>query len=510
MDDKGFAFQKVIGTVKKRKGREKGMQVKDLLKGLEYRVVQGSEDTAITSVAWNSRKVRPGALFICVKGKNVDRHTFAAQAVEGGASVLVAERLLPELPPRVTLIVTPDTRKAMARIASLYYGQPSKALSLIGITGTKGKTSVSWYIAGIFEKAGYKAGVIGTIENRYGSKKARADKINPTTPDALELQSMLREMADEGVNPVAMEVTSIALVNNRVDDCHFEIGVFTNLSQDHLDEHGTMENYKNAKLLLFEKCTQVVANADDPVFHDILKVAGDKKILSFGIKKPADLTAENIEQELNGVRFTLCFPGEKQEVSLKVPGIFSVYNALAAAGACFLRGLSPQAIAEGLCALEGVKGRFEVIPNSKGIQVIIDYAHNPDSLENVLRTIKEMGSGKITVVFGCGGNRDRDKRPIMGKIAGQWADYVIITTDNPRLEDPLDIARDIEQGVKETDCPHEFLLGREWAIKKALERAGTGDTVLIAGKGHETYQVFSDRAIHFDDTRVVKDYFDLF
>lgn len=322
------------------------------------------------------------------------------------------------------------------------------------------------------------------------------------------LKGILREMLDEGVTDVAMEVTSSALVNHRAEHCHFDIGVFTNLTQDHLDEHGTMENYKNAKMKLFRMCRYGVVNADDPIYPEIEKNAFCEKLVSYGINSDADFKADNIQYMINGVRFTLHFNGMNKDMCLKVPGKFSVYNALSAISACYFSGLTLEQIASGLEKIEGVKGRFESIPNSKGCLVIIDYAHTPDGLENILSSIKEFAKKKVITVFGCGGDRDRTKRPIMGEIAGKWSDFCIITSDNPRTENPLKILEDIESGMRKTNCQYEKVPDRKEAIYRALNKANAEDVVLIAGKGHETYQIFANHTIHFDDSEVVRKYFD--
>lgn len=483
------------------------MFVKDLLKDIRYEVLQGTDNVNIDYISWDSRKVRPNSLFICVKGRNIDRHDFALQAAEAGASVLVIEHWVKGIPVGMNVIKVENTRETMACIANIYYKEPSKFINLIGITGTNGKTSVSWFAAKILEACGRKAGIIGTIENRVGCEKVKAEKLNPTTPDSIELQATLREMLDKGVTDVAMEVTSAALDNHRVDKCYFDIGVFTNLTQDHLDEHGTMENYKNAKLRLFKMCRYGIVNADDPVYADIRKSATCDMILSYGINNQADLKAENIQYMMDGVRFTLNFDGMKKNMRISVPGKFTVYNALAAIGICYLSGLTVEQIAKGIEMIEGVKGRFEPIPNKKGLLVIVDYAHTPDGLENILSSVKEFAKRRVITVFGCGGDRDRTKRPVMGEVAGKWSDLCIITSDNPRTEEPMGILEDIEPGIRGTGCSYEKVLNRKDAIYGALDAAKPEDIVVIAGKGHESYQIFADHTIHFDDSEVVREYF---
>jgi UDP-N-acetylmuramoyl-L-alanyl-D-glutamate--2,6-diaminopimelate ligase len=484
------------------------MVVRDLLEGVKYKVLQGTDNADIDYISWDSRKVKSNSLFICVKGRNVDRHDFALQAVGAGASVLIIEHEVRDIPENVNIIIVEDPREAMAHIASIYYGEPSKHINLIGITGTNGKTSVSWFVAKILETAGRKAGIIGTIENRMDGEMVKVEKLNPTTPDSIELQATLREMLDEGVTDVAMEVTSAALVNHRVDQCRFDIGVFINLTQDHLDEHGTMENYKNAKLKLFKMCRYGVVNADDPVHSNIKDSASCDMIMTYGINNDADFKAEDIKYTIDGVKFTLNFNGLRNDMRIKVPGKFSVYNALAAIGVCYLSGLALEQIIKGMEEIEGVKGRFESVPNTKGCLIIVDYAHTPDGLENILSSVRELVKRKIITVFGCGGDRDRSKRPVMGEIAGKWSDLCIITSDNPRTEDPSRIIDDIEVGIIRTSCPYAKIENRRDAIFRALDAAEPEDIIVIAGKGHETYQMFANHTIHFDDSEVVREYFE--
>ena len=483
------------------------MKLKELLNGVEYRALRGTDDIQVENIAWDSRKVVPGSLFICVKGKKVDRHDFALPAVKAGAVVLVVEHEIGEIPQDVTIISVENTQMAMARIACNFYGDPSDGINLIGITGTNGKTSVSWFIGKIMEQAGRKSGIIGTIENRIGNRKSTVAKLNPTTPDSIELQASLREMRNDGVTDVAMEVTSIALVRHRVDGCHFSVGVFTNLTRDHLDEHGTMENYKRAKMRLFNMCRYGMVNADDPICPEIREASRCEKLFTYGIDNEADYRAEQIQYSPDGVRFILRFKGERLPMMVRIPGRFTVYNALAAIGACHLSGLSLEQIRDGLLQVEGVDGRFESVPNPKGCYVIVDYAHTPDGLENVLRSAREFACGRILAVFGCGGDRDKTKRPIMGEIAGRLADLCIVTSDNPRSEEPGRILKDIEAGLRKTECPYIKLVDRKEAIHIALRTAQPGDVVLVAGKGHETYQIFADRTIHFSDKEVIREYF---
>lgn len=482
------------------------MKLFQLLKGLDYKVVRGTDDIKIYSIGWDSRRVKQNSLFICVKNRNVDRHDYAVAAVEKGAVALVIEHDLVEIPEGITIIKVQDSKKAMARIASVYYGEPSKKFNLIGITGTNGKTSVTYFVSKVLESAGRLTGIIGTIQNTVGGRELKTEKLNPTTPDSIELQESFKEIAEARASDVVMEVTSSALDKGRVYDCDFNIGAFTNLTQDHLEEHGTMENYKNAKLKLFRMCKKTLTNADDLVSKDIKEVAVGE-VFTYGIEAEADFKAFDVVYGLNSVEFSLRFKGEVKKVKFNVPGKFSVYNALATIGICYLSGLELDAIIEGLKHITGVPGRIEKVPNNKGILAVVDYAHSPDSLENIIKAMGEIAKGKIITVFGCGGNRDKTKRPIMGEIAGRLSDFVVITSDNPRKEDPVTIINEIEQGILKTNCSYIKQENRKEAILEALHKANPGDVVIIAGKGHETYQIIGDTTIHFDDREVVAEYF---
>lgn len=481
------------------------MLIKDLLKETEHTVLSGDKNIEISNIVYNSKKVIKGSLFVCIKGFKLDGHDYIVDAVKNGAVAILVEEELKNYPEDVVFIKVENTRKVLPQIGSIFYGEPSKDLNVVGITGTNGKTSVSIFVSNILESVKRKVGIIGTIDNRIGNKVLKLDRTTPTTPESLDLQYILHEMKKEDAYDVVMEVSSMALELHRVDYCDFKVGVFTNLTQDHLDNHKTMENYKNAKLKLFTRCKYAVVNADDDVYEDILNIA-TAKIFTFGINNKADLVAKDIEISIYGVKFKVVFKGMEREVFVKVPGLFSVYNALAAMGTCYCLGLSFDEIVKGVSEIKGVRGRFETIPSGKGYSVIVDYAHSPDALENVINTAKEFTDGKITTVFGCGGDRDRTKRPIMGEIAGKLSDYVVITSDNPRTEDPIRILNDVEDGVKKTDCSYEKIVDRKEAIHLAMDNASIGDVIIIAGKGHETYQILKDEVIDFDDAEVVREH----
>lgn len=482
------------------------MKLKELLTKIPYEIIQGSDEIEIPNISWDSKRVKANSLFICVRSKNVDRHNYASAAIDKGAAALIVDRSIESIPRHITVIKVENTRKAMAFIANTFYDEPSKGFNLIGITGTNGKTSVSFFIAKILEYLGRKAGIIGTIENCIGDKILKTEKINPTTPDSMELQASFAEMVKEGVTDALVEVTSTALDKHRVDNCDFDIGIFTNLSQDHLDEHGTMENYKKAKMKLFKMCRLGIINADDEVYDDIKKNASCD-VITYGIESPADFMAKNIKYSENGITFTLNFCGSNKNVQLNTLGKFNVYNSLASIAACYFLGIPIDVILDALSNITGVRGRFESVPNTKGYSIIVDYAHSPDSLKNILTSVRELTEKKVIVVFGCGGNRDKTKRPIMGEISGKFSDFCIITSDNPRKENPNTIIEDIEKGMKKTQCSYEKIPDRKMAIFAALTKSQAGDIVIIAGKGHENYQILGEKIIHFDDVEVVKEYF---
>lgn len=476
------------------------MKVKNLLCNIEYKLLQGSVDTEIKKVEYDSRKVSENDAFLCITGFKTDGHKYALNAVKSGASVIFCEKEIEGIDENVTVIKFENTRKALAHIAAEFYGRPSERMNVVGVTGTNGKTTTTFLIKSVLDKIGHKTGIIGTIENRIGDEVIPTER---TTPESLELQELFKRMADEGCKDVVMEVSSHALDLHRVDEIRYNIGIFTNLTQDHLDYHITMENYKIAKSLLFERCLSSVINIDDEA-GDFMVSKSKGRVITFAIDKKADLQAENIHISADGVKFTLDYEGEEYPVSLNTPGKFSIYNALGAIGACILMGIDMNTIIEGLSKNKGVSGRFQTVRSKRGFNAIVDYAHTPDGLENILKTAKEFVKGRIITVFGCGGDRDRTKRPIMGEIAGIYSDYCVITSDNPRTEDPARILDDVEPGTKKSGCEYIKIVDRREAINYAVKMAKEGDVVVVAGKGHENYQIFADKTIHFDDVEEVR------
>ncbi|GIQ67962.1 UDP-N-acetylmuramoyl-L-alanyl-D-glutamate--2,6-diaminopimelate ligase [Xylanibacillus composti] len=485
------------------------MQLKQLTELLLLSRIAGNPDTEFTGVETDSRKVRPGDLFICITGHRTDGHAYAAQAEQQGASAIVAEKPLQTSLP---VLYVPDSRFAMALIATAFYRNPSLEMKVIGITGTNGKTTTTYILEKILRDHHFRTGLMGTIAMKIGDQEY---EVKNTTQEALELQRHFREMRNVGTDYCVMEVSSHALEQGRVRGCRFRTAIFTNLSQDHLDYHLTMANYKAAKGLLFSRMGNTfdpafpqfaVLNADDPA-SDTYRRHTSAQVITYGIDNPADVWASDIRITAQGTSFRMrTFAGEL-DLKLKLIGKFSVYNVLAASAAALAEGVPLSRIQSSLEEMTGVSGRFEAVYEGQPFLVIVDYAHTPDSLENVLATIREFAEGKVITLFGCGGDRDRSKRPIMGKIAGNYSDYVIVTSDNPRTEDPEAILRDIEPGVREAGLEpdrYELLADRKAAIQKAVALASPKDVVLIAGKGHETYQEIGVTRYDFDDRLVAK------
>ncbi len=478
------------------------MKLEQLVKNIDFEIMSGSLGTEVKAIKYDSRAVEEGDLFVCVSGFQTDGHKYAKSAVEKGASVIVAEHMAEGMDKDgLTVIITENTRKALALISAAYYDYPSEKMNVIGVTGTNGKTTTTYLIKTILDRLGYKTGVVGTIGNMIGDKKIHTER---TTPESLELQELFSEMADDGVTHAIMEVSSHSLALDRVAGVKYSTAVFTNLTQDHLDFHKTMDNYMKAKGILFSMAEKSVINMDDEAGKYMKSVAAGK-VMTTGIDhEDADLRAENISITADGVNYTLDYEGKQYPVKLNIPGRFSIYNSLGAIGACLLNGISMDDIIEGLSINKGVAGRFQSIPNDLGITAIVDYAHTPDGLVNILDTAHEFAKGRIITVFGCGGDRDRTKRPLMAEAVGKRSDFAIITSDNPRTEDPKTILDDTEVGIIPTKCPYHKIIDRREAINEAIRMAKEGDVVIVAGKGHEDYQIFADRTIHFDDAEEIK------
>ena len=478
------------------------MKLNELLKGVQYKILKGDADFDVKSVVYNSKEASEDSLFVCITGFKTDGHKYIGNAVENGARVILAEREI-EAPAGVTLVISENNRRNLALIANNFYNDPSSRINLVGVTGTNGKTTTTFLVRAMLEDAGRKTGLIGTIENRIGNEIIHTER---TTPESLELAALFDRMAREGARDVIMEVSSHALDLDRVYGFKFDAAVFTNLTQDHLDYHKTMENYRNAKAILFGMAENAVINLDDEA-GEFMKAAAKGKVITFGIEKDADLKAENIKITADGVSFALRYKGGTYPVRLNIPGKFSIYNALGAIGAGLCLGLPMEGILKTLSETGGIRGRFETIKGPEGFNAIVDYAHTPDGLENILNTAREFAEGRIITVFGCGGDRDSTKRPIMGEIAGRLSDFCIITSDNPRTEDPEKIIDDVEEGTKKSGCPYIRVTDRKEAVFKAVSAAQPGDLIIVAGKGHEDYQIFADKTVHFDDSEVIREAF---
>ena len=454
------------------------------------------KDIDITGIAYDSRKVSKGNVFVCIKGYETDGHKYVDQAVKNGAALVVAED---EVSVTVPVVYTEDSRKTIASLASAFYKNPSKKLSLIGITGTNGKTTITYLVRSILEEAGKKVGIIGTNQNIIGDKVLLTKSTTPTTPNALELQQLFCEMVFNDADYVVMEVSSHALDLDRVYGCKFSVGVFTNLTRDHLDFHKTMENYLNAKAKLFAISEKGVVNYDDDGGKEICRKGQCDDILKVGLGDGCELKAENIKASAKGSEFDLVYKGQSHHTKIQIPGRFNVYNAVCAAGAALQLGIDIQTVIAGLEKAIGVVGRVEVVPVNKDYTVIIDYAHTPDGLENIINCVKGFAQGRTITLFGCGGDRDNSKRAIMGEIAGRLSDFSIITSDNPRTEDPEKIVREIEEGMKRTDGEYTVITDRREAIGYALDTAKAGDVIILAGKGQETYQIIGKEKHDFDE-----------
>ena len=478
------------------------MLLQYLIENLTDKVITGDTNIDINKIEYNSQKIESNDVFVAIKGYKEDGNDYIKEAVEKGAVCIVTEDELNanELP-NITIVRVQNSRIALSLIASKYYDFPARKLKLIGITGTKGKTTTAYMIRDILNASGKKTGMIGTIYNTYGNVCIEASR---TSPESLDLQKLLKDMVDAQMEYVVMEVSSHSLVLDRVYGLHFAIGIFTNLSQEHLDFHGTMDNYLLAKSKLFEMCDFALVNGDD-IHTPRLKKMIKCKTATFGLDNAVNITASDVRINNNNVEFKMYVNKMLETIVINIPGRFTVYNALAAIGTCSLLGAQMDAI---LLALSNIKvpGRSEIIDVQKTFTVMVDYAHNPSSLEAILSSIKKYVKCKIICVFGCGGNRDKEKRPMMGEISGRLADFTVITTDNPRNEDPSIIMKEIEDGVKKTKGLYKIIENRKDAIAFAMRIAWKNDLVLIAGKGHETYQELKNgKRIDFDERKVVKD-----
>ena len=480
------------------------MTLYDILNQVEYGATIGA-NTEITALTIDSRAVTDGTLFICIRGLRSDGHDYINAAAEKGAAAIVCETMPAEIPTGVTMIQVADARQALAHIAANFYGNPSESLTMLGITGTNGKTSTTYFVEAIWHATGVRAGVIGTSGARIHDEVLDIPFASSSTPDAIELHQILRAMKDFGAAAVVMEATSHGLTQQRTEGIAYKIGMFTNLTQDHLDFHGTMEQYKTEKAKLFAACEIGVFNADDKYALDIMQNAPCRGV-TYGIDAACDYRAKNVVLTHEGVRYDVDIAGEITHIESPIPGRFTVYNTLCAIAAAAELGIPSAAIRAGLQNLANVPGRIQSVPNDKGFGVIIDYSHTPDGVDNILSAVRGFTTNQLIAVLGCGGDRDRTKRPIMGESAGRGADYVVLTSDNPRSEQPVDIIADMLPGIQKTDCPYETEPDRRKAIFAAVQRAKPGDNIVLAGKGSEDYQEFENkRREPFDDVTVAKE-----
>ena len=476
------------------------MKLHELLQGITPLEISADLNMDIAYVTSDSHKVQPGSLFVAVSGFAADGNRFIPMAMEKGAAVVVtAKKPQQDIP----YVLVPSDRYALAIIGTNYYGRPAESMTMIGVTGTNGKTSTTWLLKQVLQKAANaKVGLIGTMENHIGDEILETDR---TTPESIELQALFARMRDAGCTYAVMEVSSHALELDRVAGIHFDVAAFTNLTEDHLDFHKTMEAYCDAKAILFGRCDKAVVNADDP-WTPRLSANCKAPILSTSVRGKGDLRAENVVMKSDGICFTAVCGEERAEIAVPIPGKFTVYNVLSVLGIALQLGISLNASAEVLKGVAGVKGRVEVVPTpGKPYTVLIDYAHTPDGLENVLSSVRDFCKGRLIAVFGCGGDRDPIKRPIMGAIGVKIADLAVITSDNPRTEDPSAIICDIVKGLGEAKN-YKIVENRQEAIHYAMDIAEKDDIIVLAGKGHETYQEIMGVKHHLDEREVVAEY----
>lgn len=463
------------------------MKLKDIL-------LSADVDIEVSGISYNSRLTKPGDVFVAVTGFKTDGHKYAKSAVENGAVCVVCEHEIEGVD--VPCIIVENSRSALAEMACNFYGNPTKKLKLIGVTGTNGKTTVTYLVKSVLEANGEKVGLMGTNKNMIGDMDYHTER---TTPESLEMQEFFSDMVKEGCTYAVMEVSSHSLDLHRVAGCDYDVGAFTNLTQDHLDFHGDMENYFNAKAKLFDMCKTGVINADDSYGARLCEKCSCEKI-SYGIKN-GNMKAENILYGDKGVSFDC----GNMKINLGIPGTFSVYNALTAIGICKACGISDEVIEKALNSAQGVKGRAEIVDCGRDFTLLIDYAHTPDGLENILSSVRKFAKGRVVVVFGCGGDRDKTKRPKMGRVAGRIADFCIVTSDNPRTEEPDAIIRDILDGMDDAMAEYVVIENRRDAIEYAIRHARKDDVIVLAGKGHEDYQILKDKTIHFDEREVIRE-----
>ena len=477
------------------------MKLKELLAGLEFLSANADLETEIAQVCYDSRQVKPGDLFVALSGYTADGHKFIPQAMASGAAAVLCQ-----VPPEgegIPYVQVADSRRALAAAGANFFGHPARDMTMVGITGTNGKTTSTYLLKAILEARGETVGLIGTNQNMIGQEALPTER---TTPESFELQKLFARMREAGCTYVVMEVSSHALFLDRVYGVPYKVGVFTNLTQDHLDFHKTMEDYCDAKAILFRNCETGVVNAADPWTPRLLQEASCK-VFTFSGSGEADLRAEDAVLAADHAAFTAVYGGKRVPVRVNIPGRFMIDNALDVLGAALALGIPLEESAAVLARVPHVKGRVEVVPTpGKDYTVLIDYAHSPDSLVNVLATVKGFAKGRTVALFGCGGDRDKAKRPQMGRAAADLADFAVVTTDNPRTERPADIIAGILPGLEGTGTPYQVIEDRVEAIHWALDHARAGDIIVLCGKGHETYQEVGHEKRHMDEREIVADY----
>ena len=484
------------------------MELKKILVGIDGLKAKGNLDIDVKNIESNSNNIKDGDMFIAIKGFSTDGHSYINDAIKAGAKVIMVEAGCDlkaiKLPDDITLVMAPNTRVALATCSCNFYGNPSRKFKLIGVTGTKGKTTTTFMIKEILEKAGHKVGLIGTIATYINGKMINENA--RTTPESLELQKTFAEMAEKGVEYVVMEVSSQSLKLHRVDGCQFDIVAFTNFSEDHISEkeHPDMKDYFESKLKLFEMCDNGIINVDDLQVTKVPKLFPNSNIMTYGIDNYCEMLAKDITITNTYVDFRVKVSERNERVKVDIPGRFSVYNALAAICVAKKLGISSDKVIEALAEIK-VPGRSEMVPNNKELPIMIDYAHSPESLQNILSAVKSYTRGRVISVFGCGGDRDKGKRPVMGEISGRIADFTFITSDNPRTEDPEEIVKQIEEGIKKTKGNYKVVVDRTEAIKEAIKMANKLDIIVLAGKGHEPYQEINGEKLPYDERIIVKE-----
>ena len=484
------------------------MRFTDVLHGLEYEIIQHGDSDSVTGVVIDSRKVMEGCLYVCLRGLTVDGHKFVEEVAKDGAAAILIDREMESYPLGVVVLKVDDARRSLAHVAANFHGRPADKLRLFGVTGTNGKTSVTYMMEAILGHSGKAScgpavGLVGTVGLRLDGKIIDIPFSTSTTPDPHELHQVFKHVIENYGKDVVMEVSSHALALHKMEGLCFEAAMFTNLTQDHLDFHGTMENYLAAKAKLFGQCRYGVVNADDKYSQQIMTIGSPERWFTYGIENECDLRAIHITDEMAGSAFDLeVNENIYKNFYIPVKGRFNIYNALAAIGAALAVGIDIEVIKAGLAGFSGVPGRIQSVPNDRGFHVLVDYAHTPDGLVNIINAVRGFTEGRLITLFGCGGDRDASKRPIMGRIAGELSDHCILTSDNPRSEPPEEIIRQIEEGIKETNSTYDCFVDRREAISHGISILKPGDALIIAGKGHETYQIIGDETFEFDDAEI--------